>query len=63
MVKMGFPKVWIERMMCCVSTSSFSVKIMVKLMVISYLLDGSVKEALYLPIYFSYVQKGSLPYW
>ena len=27
MVKMGFPKVWIERVMCCVSTFSFSVKI------------------------------------
>ena len=27
MVKMGFPKIWIERVMCCVSTFSFSVKI------------------------------------
>ena len=27
MVKMGFPNAWIERVMCCVSTSSFSVKI------------------------------------
>ena len=27
MVKLGFPNAWIERVMCCVSTSSFSVKI------------------------------------
>ena len=27
MVKMGFPDVWIDRVMCCVSTSFFSIKI------------------------------------
>ena len=27
MIKMGFPEVWVDRVMCCVSTPSFSIKI------------------------------------
>ena len=59
MTKIGFPIVWIDRVMSCVTTPSFSIVLMVKLLVTYSHLGGFVKETPYRLIIFFYVQKVS----
>ena len=60
MVRLGFPEDWINRVMSCVTTPSFSVQINGKHMEILSHQEGSAKGTLYHLICFFYVQKGSL---
>ena len=57
MAKMGFLEIWIDRVMCCVSTPSFLV-----CMVILNFLEDSDKETRYHLIYLFYVQNESVLY-
>ena len=62
MEKMGFPEIWIERVMSCVSTPTFQFVLMVNPMVVSSHLGGSSKETHCHLIFSCYVQKASLHY-
>ena len=58
MVRLGFPKLWIERVMCCASTPSFSVCVNGKAYGTIYQPEDFVKGTLCLPISSCCVQKG-----
>ena len=63
MEKLGFPTRWIERVMSCVTTPSFSVLVVGKPHGMIHPSRGILKEIHCHPICFSYVQKASLLCW
>ena len=57
MIKLGFPQGWIDRVMSCVTTALFSVRINGKAFGNFWPTRGICQGDLYPPIYFLYVQR------